>query len=94
MDHILKAALQKRDADAGIGGKCNFNIYCNNLLVFRICGLTKQKARELFDLADEHNHVNSVLIPHTQIKIEITENNKQIDYNILPNVFTVFFKEK
>lgn len=85
----LESILAKKDKDLGIGGNCCFNVYVLKKLVFKIENLTKVKAKELFDIFDEHNQMSKLIA--IQIEFQITENGKELDFNVLPNVFTEFF---
>ena len=91
VDKYLNGVLENRDALLGLGGTWAFNVYLGKLLIFSLGKLTEKKARELFDLVDENNELN-VKFYQSNLKIEITKNGNSMDENLLPNVFTRFFK--
>lgn len=98
-DKYLKSVLQQRHQQLGVTGKNTFKISVltnedayND--VISIKNLTKEAARNLFDLFDENNamkgsHETGVL----RLKIQILdEHNKELDLNILPNIFTTLYE--
>lgn len=97
-DQYLKSVLQQRNQELGTTGKHTFTIsvltsedtYSD---VISIKNLTKEAARNLFDLVDENNAMKgNTQTGALQLKIQLLdEHNKELDMNMLPNLFTVFY---
>lgn len=98
-DQYLKSVLQQRDQQLGVTGKNTFVISVATSKdtysdIVSIKNLTKEAARNLFDLIDENNAMKGSIKTGTlQLKIQLfDEDNNELDMNMLPNLFTVFYE--
>lgn len=87
-DEFLEEKLKELDIQNGFGGEYAFwlsqeldGIF---IPVIGVNDLTKEAATVLFNQFDEHNCLN---VNH-RIKISLLHNVTEIDFNILPNVFS------
>lgn len=80
--------LDNRDKSLGIGGDYTFRLDVKKGKEFKdfiaIPNLTKEASRKLFDLFDENNKCTQLV----QVRIRITQKNKEVDLNYLPNIHT------
>jgi hypothetical protein len=91
---FLNNVLKQRDENMGLNGTHSFEIRVNDgktsTLVFRIPNLTEAAAKNLFNLVDENNQMNVDFFKNKNICLQFSyrKNDKELDMNILPNVFT------
>jgi hypothetical protein len=94
VDTFLNNVLQQRDAEQGIGGNFCFEVKIKKegrlIPIIKIDNLTQKAAKNLFDLVDENNHLNTKYLKSQNSILCISYSNKQkeLDYNELPNIFT------